>query len=259
MDSGRRDIIAIPTFNRIRELMACLACLREARGLERYRIFVRDDASTEFSVREIARLIPEAERIERNQTNLGPDASQLLLFQDCLEAGASHILVLDSDMVVSPSILEFAEQMFERTDGFLGLYNSILHRKLYDIDAELIQKRTLGGTATFWKAELLQRVADRCRSRKRGTWDELAAAELRAIRCRIIFSRRSYAQHLGIEGAHNGTFGHIEYGQGFVIETERQARIMATAFDRLMTHQRFFAPQASMPRLLGALRRNRRK
>ena len=78
MRKDRPDIIAIPTFNRVRHLVACLASLRRASGLERYRIFIRDDASREFGVNEIARLVPEAESIERNSVNLGPDANQMI-------------------------------------------------------------------------------------------------------------------------------------------------------------------------------------
>jgi Glycosyltransferase family 10 (fucosyltransferase) C-term/Fucosyltransferase, N-terminal/Glycosyl transferase family 2 len=262
MGGGRRDIIAIPTFNRVQQLVACLTCLREARGLERFRVFIRDDASTGFGVREIARLIPQAERIERNATNLGPDASQLLLFRDCLDAGASRVLVLDSDMIVSPSVLEFAEYAFDRTDGVLGLYNSAMHTVVEDIDAELIAKRTLGGAATFWEAELLSRVVERCRVQTEFTWDKSAAAELRAMGRRIVVSRRSYAQHLGIQGENNGIFGRIDYGRGFIVETECQARFMAAAFDGLMTHQSQFMPRKrrrrGIRRLLGSLKRKQR-
>ena len=139
MRKDRPDIIAIPTFNRVRQLVACLASLRRASGLERYRIFIRDDASREFGVNEIARLVPEAESIERNSVNLGPDANQMLLFRDCIEAGARRIFVLDNDMIVSPSILEFTERTFERTDGFLGLYNSTLHKERREVDRDLIE------------------------------------------------------------------------------------------------------------------------
>lgn len=241
MQEDMRDIIAIPTFNRIRHLVACLRCLREACGLERYRIFIRDDSSSEFGVGEIARLVPEATSIQRNSATLGPDENQLLLFRDCLAAGARRILVLDSDMLVSPSILDFMEPAFGRTDGFLGLYNSLLHRKRGDLDAELIEKQSFGGTATLWEAALLRRVIDRCRRRDAGTWDWIANTELGETGTRIIVSRRSYAQHLGVVGTNNGTFGHIDYGLGFVIETEEQARFMAETFNDLMSRQRQFA------------------
>ena len=221
MRKDRRDIIAIPTFNRVRHLVACLRCLRQARGLERYRIFIRDD--------------------ERNAVNLGPDANQILLFQDCVEAGARRILVLDSDMIVSPSILEFAERVFERTGGFLGLYNSLLHRKRRDLDRDLIEKLSVGGTATFWQASLMSRVIDRCESKLTMTWDWTASAELRRMKTPIVVSRRSYAQHLGTVGVNNGSFGNIDYGLGFVIETEEQARFMAEIFDYLMSRQGQFA------------------
>ena len=241
MRKDRPDIIAIPTFNRVRHLVACLASLRRASGLERYRIFIRDDASREFGVNEIARLVPEAESIERNSVNLGPDANQILLFRDCIEAGARRILVLDSDMIVSPSILEFTERTFERTDGFLGLYNSTLHKERQEVDRALIAKWRAGGTATCWQVDLMRRVIDRCEGNLKTTWDWIANAKLRETETRILVSRRSYAQHLGIVGTNNGSFGNIDYGRGFVIETEEQARFMAETFDHLMSRQSQFA------------------
>lgn len=263
MQDDQRDIIAIPTFNRIRHLVACLKCLREAYGLDRYRIFIRDDASSEFGVGEIARLIPEATDIQRNAVNLGPDANQMALFKDCLAAGAQRILVLDSDMLVSPSILEFMDGAFERTDGFLGLYNSVLHKKLRDLDPELIEKTSFGGAATLWQSALLQRVVDRYGSKPADTWDWTANAELAETGTRLIVSRRSYAQHLGIVGANNGIFGRIEYGLGFVIETEEQTRFMAETFDDLMSRQGDFAwqgrktKQRYVDRFLGSLKKVR--
>jgi hypothetical protein len=243
MREDSRDIIAIPTFNRIRHLVACLRCLREAYGFDQYRVFIRDDASSEFGVGEIARLMPEAASIVRNATNLGPDGNQMLLFKDCIDAGAPRILVLDSDMLVSPSILDFIDQAFERTDGFLGLYNSVLHSELGDVDSELIEKRSVGGAATCWQSSLLRRVIDRYERKPTETWDWIANAELAETKTRIIVSRRSYAQHTGIVGANNGIFGKIEYGLGFVIETQEQMRFMAATFDDLMSHQGRFAPQ----------------
>jgi len=242
---GRRDIIAIPTHNRIRMLVACLNCLRQAKGLENWRIFIRDDASSEYGPAEIARLIPEAERIDQNADRLGQDLSQIRLFRDCIAAGARRILVLDSDMLVSPSMLDFAARTFGRTDGFLGLYNSTLHVKRGDYDAELIEKWSAGGTTTLWDADLLGRVVDRCERLNAETgriyaWDYAAVQELHQSGVRVLVSRRSWAQHLGISGANNGHFGRIDYGRDFVIETDEQARFMADTLDYLLANQKSF-------------------
>jgi GT2 family glycosyltransferase len=80
MGSDRQDFIAIPTYNRLPELTACLTCLGEVRGLERFRIFVRDDASTEFDLDALRKLAPNAERIDRNNENMGPGANHVRLF-----------------------------------------------------------------------------------------------------------------------------------------------------------------------------------
>ena len=261
MNKNRQDIIAIPTFNRVHQLLACLNCLQQLRGLDRYRIFVRDDASSEFGVREIALLAPQAEKIERNKINLGPDANQILLFKDCIEAGARRILVLDSDMIVSPSLLEVMESVFERTDGFLGLYNSAMHKKRRDVDSDLIEKWSAGGAATCWDSGVLSRVIERHELRATETWDMSAISELHESKRRILVSRRSYAQHLGIVGTNNGSFGNIEYGHGFVIETDMQARFMADAFDHIMLHQDRFMPAKRrkwrLSRIFGAHKRSR--
>jgi hypothetical protein len=241
MGHDRQDFIAIPTYNRLPELVACLTCLGEVRGVERCRIFVRDDASTEFDLDTLRKLAPNAERIDRNGENIGADPSQIRLFRDCIEARARRILVLDSDLILSPSALEFAAGAFARTDGLLSLYNSLAHAELRDIDEELVEKRTFGGAATFWDARLLADLLDRAEEGVR-TWDWEAVAFLGASGRRIIASRRSYAQHLGISGVNNRTFGRIDYGRGFVVETESQARFMAAAFDTLLMHQEAFSP-----------------
>jgi hypothetical protein len=249
MSGDRRDIIAIPTYDRLPELIACLTCLREARGLDRYRIFIRDDASTKFGPDELAQLMPLAERIDRNAVNCGPDLNQVRLLRDCIAAGARRVIVLDSDMIVSPAALDFAERAFERTDGVLSLYNSQHHREVRGIDEELVEKRSIGGAATCWGAALLASVLDGLGTVRGAydTWDWQAVYLLRAMRRRMIVSRRSYAQHLGISGQNNRRFGSIDYGSGFVIETNSQARFMAAVFDALLSHQHAFAPQLPEP------------
>jgi hypothetical protein len=252
-----KDFIAIPTCNRVSALAACAACLSDVRGLDACRIFVRDDASSEFDQAVLANLFPRAERIDRNTENLGVTANQMLLYRTCIEAGASRILVLDSDMILSPSALEFARGAFERTDGVLGLYNSILHEEMQVIDAHLVEKRSFGGAATFWDAALLGAVIDRMENR--AAWDWEAVALLKETGRRVVVSRRSYAQHLGIAGRHNRWFGSIDYGRGFLVETENQARVMADTLTTLLANQHTFIrpkrERAPLKRLARSLRR----
>jgi hypothetical protein len=151
------------------------------------------------------------------------------------------VIVLDSVLILSPAALEFATGAIGRTDGVVSLYNSLAHEELCDIDAELVEKRSFGGAGTFWDARLLERFIADIRESPWG-WDWQAVAFLEANRLRIIASRRSYAQHLGISGANNRWFGKIDYGRGFVIETANQARFMAASFDTLMTRQKEFRP-----------------
>ncbi|MCI5073605.1 glycosyltransferase [Oricola sp.] len=249
MFRDRRDIIAIPTFNRVRHLLAFSKSLRELSGVNRYRIFIRDDASCEFDAREIASLFPQADSVVRNDRNLGPDASQVRLFRDCIEAGARRIIILDSDMLLSPSFLEFTERVFDRTDGFLGLYNSTMHAVKREMDGELVEKSSAGGTATCWDAGLLDRALAQSSDEGASGWDAPAVAALVAMGKRVLVSRRSYAQHLGFMGTNNGVFGHIDYGRDFVIETEDQARFMAETLNDMMSRQSQFLWPERGPRI----------
>jgi glycosyltransferase involved in cell wall biosynthesis len=236
--SNRAQTVAITTYNREAELTACLACLGSANRLEDWSVVIRDDASTDYDIAGIVAGLSFPCAATRNPINLGIDANNVALLKACLAEGAERILLLDSDMIVSADALEFVEAVFDRTDGILSLYNSVLHHEAEAIDADLVRKETIGGAATVWDAGVLGRILERLDGSD--LWDWQMSAIVRDLGIKLCVARQSRAQHIGINGINSLRFGELEFGSGFVVETADQAHALAAAYATLMGSQEVF-------------------
>ncbi len=235
------QIIAIPTFNRRVEVAACLTCLAAAEGLEKWRVVLRDDCSTEYDIADLLGNVPFAVTVLRNETNLGCDGNTVALLKHCIEQNAQRVLLLDSDMIVSSDALAFADKNLARTDGVLSLYNSVLHLEAEVVDAALVRKKSIGGAATVWDATLLKEMLESLDGPD--CWDWRFCDRAHAEQIRLFVARESRAQHIGVEGTNSLRFGELEFGAGFHIETMEQANAIAVAYEKLMLSQEYFRPK----------------
>ncbi len=227
--------IAISTFNRKPELQSCLACLAEARGLDGWAIRIHDDASDDYDIGDIVASSGLAAFVSRNRENLGCDANNVDLLRTCLDAGAQRIFVLDSDLIVASDVLEFIDRNFDRTDGVLSVYNSVLHPVEAIFDGDLLIKNSVGGAATVWDAGLLRSALDRLDGPD--CWDWRICDTIAEMKLRIFVASNSRAQHIGISGTNNMRFGELEYGIGFMPENPRHTAALARTLDILLTSQ----------------------
>ncbi|HSJ55658.1 MAG TPA: glycosyltransferase family 2 protein [Anaerolineae bacterium] len=117
----------ILNWNRREETLACLAsvtCMVPAPG----RIILVDNASTDGSVEAVAAAYPGVD-VVRNEANLGFAGGMNVGLRAALEGGASYILALNNDTLVSPHLLA------RLTDGFSGTPNAgMVVPKIYYAD-----------------------------------------------------------------------------------------------------------------------------
>lgn len=244
----KTQIIAISTYNRKAEVVACLECLEAARGIENWRVIIHDDASSDFDIAAITSHLPFECSVFRNPVNLGGDENNVTMLKACVDQGASRIFLLDSDMIVSTDVFEFIENVFERTQGVLSVYNSILHAEASMIDADLVAKQSIGAAATIWDANLLHTVLDKLDGFQIFDWQFCRILDQQKVQ--LCVAKQSRAQHIGINGDHTAEFGQLEYGIGFSVETAEQARALAMAHANLMLSQNvrpLSSPDAQVP------------
>ena len=227
--------IAITTFNRRVELESCLACLALAHGLPAWTIRICDDASSEYDIAEVVAHSGLPATVSRNPRNLGCDYNTVDLLKSCLSSGADRVFVLDSDMIVMTDIFRFIDRVFDRTDGVLSVYNSVLHPVAGDIDNDLVRKNSIGGGATVWDAGVLCDFMTRLDDPRSWDWRMCDFAAESGVR--LCVARHSRAQHVGIGGVNNVCFGELEYGIGFEPQHSRHTAAMAMALDVLMQDQ----------------------
>ena len=243
-----QQIIAIPTYNRRGLVEACLSCLGRVEDLCNWQVIIADDCSTDYDIAELAKTASFGCEIIRNEANLGCDRNTVALLRMCLERGAERILLLDSDMIVSADALLFAGRVFDRTDGILSLYNSVLHRPVEPVDDDLVRKQSIGGAATVWDARVLEDLIDSLETDHCWDWRICERAQEKDIR--LIVARNSHAQHVGVGGTNNLNFGRLEYGIGFSVETMEQAAAIADAHERLMLAQSQYWDLTKPPKIV---------
>lgn len=240
------QIIAIPTHNRVDLLLSCLECLSLVDGLDNWSLRIYDDCSSEYDIHAVVSRFGLKAVIQRNEQRLGGDINNLSMLKDCLRLQPERILLLDSDMILSPDSLEFIERHFSETDGFLGLYNSCRHMVQGDINEALVYKWSCGATATVWEAKLLAAMIQSLSDTY--LWDWKASDYMNEHHIRICVARKSRAQHLGIIGGmHFFPFGKLDYGLGFEVVHEAHARALAASHQRLMVDQMPYVRAKRLP------------
>lgn len=216
--------IGITTYNRKALLEQMAASLRRSRLVGTCNIRVYDDCSTEFDLDYLQRLLPDAATIVRSEKNGGPDANTWAMYKDFVASGDEFFFNADADLLFDPGWLEFAFGTIDKTDGVLSLFNTINHETIGIIGPDLCEKRDLGAAGTFFRrgrvVELLGNIMDGSR-RFDWQWSEYLAAS----GVRILCSRRSYVQHIGIRGF-NTSGSSVDFGTGFVVGSQADGQVL---------------------------------
>lgn len=96
--------VVIPVFNRWAFTQACLHSLRQQTE-QSFRVIVVDDGSTDGTAQALAREFPEVEVLHGNG-QLFWTAGVNMGIRQALAHGATHVLTMNNDVVVTPTFLE---------------------------------------------------------------------------------------------------------------------------------------------------------
>ena len=246
-------LVAIPVHEREALVRHCLATAAELDLPAGGEILVIDDASPTLDA---PALIAEAGlkcRFERHEERVGAERMAQHMWGRFLATGHSHLLCLDSDMVINRDAVTVGLRLAGRFDGLLTLYNSIAHAS-EPLDAELVAKRTVGNGATLWSRRLVETAQTLVQPVQTG----VDFAYCRAFAERgipIAATAQSRVQHIGIYGTYNQHFGALEHGLGFVPDSLAQWQAIGFIYDEIMCHQEKYLPPAPKRDLVSRVRR----
>ena len=213
--TARNILVATPSWNRkaILSLMAESLQLSEL-DLLNTEYLVSDDASTEFSEADLRAMFPWATIVKHTQKHRHPLLNTHFCFDKFLEGTYTHLVILDSDMIVAPDWRARLDELLKTPDFKIGsLYHSLCHPVYKDCGTYYI-KDTAGFAGMVFTREILQFA----RSRLGSSHNDWSVCHL--VGKIFAVSKPSAVAHIGINGQWNGSnYNHIDKAVDFLWES----------------------------------------
>ena len=247
LEAEMKITVAIPTYNRPEYIKKCAKSLYQVDGISECNIRIYDDCSTEISGRFLREQFPGAVDIVVRETNLKADRNMAQMYRDFLETGDEIFIGADSDTIFRPDILHMVNELIGETDGVLSLYNSVLHKAISELNIENVPclvKNHIGAAGTVFAREVIVEVVENIESGELydWRWSEYLQQQGR----RLIVTKESYIQHIGLDGENNNV-ELFDFGENFDPVTDVNKDILidllTNVFDRLI-HQRKVTAEA---------------
>ncbi|MDR3256228.1 MAG: glycosyltransferase family 2 protein [Endomicrobium sp.] len=207
-------MIAIPVYNRKKYLEITAKALYECSNINKTAIKIFNDYSTEFDNNYLEHLFNKynTEVINREK-NFRADRHTYRIMLDFLKTDNDVLFICDSDLLLRPDTVDYIFDNFTRTDGFLGLYNSDLHRDLY-FDGEFVYKEDVGFAGICISRLLLQKFVLTQKERPR-SMDFKLSSFLIKNGIRLMVPKNCYVQHIGFDGQ-NCNSSSVEFSTNFI-------------------------------------------
>ena len=217
--------IAIPIFNRKNYLEITARSLFECSNIDKAQVFAFNDCSTEFDEQYLKTLFnyPNAKIINRTKkTDI--DIHYLRIMLDFLESPSDVLMICDADLLLRPDAIDFVFDNFSKTDGFLGLYNSELHRDLYS-DGNFVYKEDVGFAGICVHRDILSRFLKNQDPKARAI-DFKFSDFMLENEIRIMVAKNCLAQHIGFNGEHCNDIS-VEFSTKFEPLSDFNKKIIA--------------------------------
>lgn len=206
-------MIVVPTYNRAKHIEIVAKSLSECKFINEANVCVYDDCSTEFQIDFLKKQFEciNAKIIKRTVHGKNMEINTFEMMKDFINSNNDVMFICDSDLLLRPDSLEFLQNNFKYTDGFMSLYNSNLHLTVK--------------TGTIFDLKFNVGFAGMCLSRKivekilaydNPSLGDLKISEtLSKNNIRALVPKQSYIQHIGIGGEHGTIVNGIDYSSTF--------------------------------------------
>lgn len=228
-------VIGITTYNRKAYLLKFKESLYASRNIDKCKIRVYDDHSTEYDIDFLRKIFPGAESIVRNIKNMGSDKNISLMYEDFLKASDDLLINADSDLIFHPDWFNFVKENFKYTDGVLSLYNSSEHPAIHTIEIKnnlVCVKEHIGSAGTVFEKKIIDRIVRNIKPGKSFDWRWSKYLNKNGIR--LLVSNQSYIQHIGIDGQNCDMFFLTDFGLNFIPGSSLNAKFLSEYIQAIM-------------------------
>lgn len=200
-------LIATPTWNRRAIVTLTAAALQASeRRPEDTDYLVTDDASTEYSEEDLKALFPWARVIRHPQRQSSHLMNTYVCFNEFLNGAYSHLVILDSDMIVTPNWRVKLDELIQTPDFRIGsMYNSLSHGSIRDHGSYCV-KPIAGFAGMVFTREILTSFLDKHTPKGpmiHNKQDDIAICKFAGPIIHV--AKPSVFAHIGINGLYNGS------------------------------------------------------
>lgn len=220
----------ICTYNRMDVLVRSAKSLKSINRYNEINVRIYDDCSTEYDKHFLRDLFPEAKTICIQKKNKGADKNTSVMYEDFLRSGDELLFNADSDLLYSKEIVDVLENTIDKTDGFFSVFNTPAHAVTGSCDSSMQIKKVVGAAGCCLTREIVGIILESVTSREK-SFDTKMCEVLRGKKKRILTTKNSYVQHIGVIGQ-NTDFYSFDYGIGFSCDSIENAESIEDAFEK---------------------------
>ena len=206
-------MIAVPTYNRAKYIEIVTKSLSECKFINDADVRVYDDCSTEFQIDFLEDRFKciNAKIIKRNIKNSCVEENYFEMMKDFINSNNDVMFICDSDLLLRPDSLEFLQNNFKYTDGFMSLYNSDLHLTIEE--GTCFSLKLDIGHAGMCMSKKIALLFTNLNKPKMGDFKMCNFMMRKNIR--ILVPKNSMVQYIGINGDHNSILTGVDYSSTF--------------------------------------------
>ena len=159
-------MVGMATHNRPGYVQLSLKALRESK--HDAHVYIFDDASTEITKKELEQW-SGSQMVLLNNNKKGPDAMARHILETFIAKKYDILVLLDSDMVVSPNWWDALHEGLKHSTGLMSLYRSAAPKHRSNICTKYLCKMpSMGNAGTVWRRALAEKMLSEMSARKGG-------------------------------------------------------------------------------------------
>ena len=159
-------MVGMSTHNRPGYVQLSLKALRESK--HDAHVYIFDDVSTEITKKELEQW-SGSQMVLLNNNKKGPDAMARHILETFISKKYDILVLLDSDMVVSPNWWDALHEGLKHSTGLMSLYRSAAPKHRSNICTKYLCKMpSMGNAGTVWRRALAEKMLSEMSARKGG-------------------------------------------------------------------------------------------
>tara|TARA_B100000287_G_scaffold412473_1_gene442987 strand:+ start:488 stop:1135 length:648 start_codon:yes stop_codon:yes gene_type:complete len=213
--------IAMTCYNRYSYLLRSIKSLFKSNFDEPTNLYLFDDNSEDPKVKKLLDSLGHKDNLKVNITynkkNIGCDPNMLLSIKEAFKNTEDNfVITTDSDAIYNP---EWYNNLKKRTlevkESIAGVstFNTPSHPIIKEYNQYLVEKQSLGGFALAISRDLFDQIPS-----NQPSWDWTFTKIAQQQKLKMLCTKDSYADHIGVHGVHSTGQDEGDKAQNFIGE-----------------------------------------